>query len=778
MTRRFFRSFEQLERRELFTAVQLTNFPISEPEDFKSLVNLEGHLYFVAPTGTMDANAIPVVEDERRFGLFRTDGTSTGTQLVKDGFWGEDANDAVGNHRTIAPVTAATRIIFEANDGETGDEVWVTDGTAEGTHLLRDDPDPVCCPPASDALVGVRIPEALDTLRAFAPLVEMDNGELLYWSHRVSGSTLWRTDGTPENTRLVKSIDEQHHGERNAAVEYQGAFYFIVSSLNSGDAVVFGNSTGESHLWRTDGTEDGTYAAAELVFPAGELEVIGDRIYVGKFPQAGPQANPVLQQSDGTSQGTSSLGELLDRARIEFDGEALVFFLKFDEETFFEEVRTLELVGANRNRTELFRNTRDESFWEPSELIAHNGYAYFSIDVRDPDGNELWRTDGTKDGTELVQFITHDSRPELNRLGELNGKVFFNSPNDQVDQVWATDGPSIRLLVDELAPPVEIGGVPIPSIRVVPDYTNFVQLNDNEALFFKIHGLSPELYRTDGENVELVRQWHLPAFYSERRPARPVAEEIIVLDGVAYFLLEDSEYGLELWQSDGTADGTRLVRDVAPGPALSRLDVAGLQRLNQQILYWANDGQHGTQLYATTETPIVSFAQSEVTVFEDGTPAIPDFDAVTLTRNSTVGTSIVEVTFIGATAEPGSDFSIDPLRVTFAPGEAQQELPIPILDDTEVEGTERLSVLVSAVENSVVDDRNLTIRVLDNEARQQPTGDTNADGVVTFADYLAVVSNYGKATTGGAEVGDFDDDQYVGFSDFLAIAWNFGRRVV
>src|SRR5687767_461905 len=39
------------------------------------------------------------------------------------------------------------------------------------------------------------------------------------------------------------------------------------------------------------------------------------------------------------------------------------------------------------------------------------------------------------------------------------------------------------------------------------------------------------------------------------------------VNGVAFFAAVTEEAGSELWKSDGTPDGTTLVKDVRPGPA-------------------------------------------------------------------------------------------------------------------------------------------------------------------------------------------------------------------
>ncbi len=68
--------------------------------------------------------------------LWITDGTAGGTWLVKD------INGATQGFASSTPSQFAAlgdgRVVFTADDGILGAEAWITDGTGAGTHLLRD----------------------------------------------------------------------------------------------------------------------------------------------------------------------------------------------------------------------------------------------------------------------------------------------------------------------------------------------------------------------------------------------------------------------------------------------------------------------------------------------------------------------------------------------------------------------------------------------------------------------------------------------------------------
>jgi ELWxxDGT repeat protein len=86
---------------------------------------------------------------------------------------------------------------------------------------------------------------------------------------------------------------------------------------------------------------------------------------------------------------------------------------------------------------------------------------------------------------------------------------------------------------------------------------------------------------------------------------------IAVIGNAFYFVVNDGgEAGAELWQSDGTAAGTRLLKDICPGACSSAPQ--SLTVSNGKLFFTADDGVHGRQLWKSDGTAAGTVMVAEI----------------------------------------------------------------------------------------------------------------------------------------------------------------------
>ena len=96
-----------------------------------------------------------------------------------------------------------------------------------------------------------------------------------------------------------------------------------------------------------------------------------------------------------------------------------------------------------------------------------------------------------------------------------------------------------------------------------------------------------ELYRTDGteEGTQLVKDVY-PGEGDGLRPGQMGHGLECVLDRL-YFVGMDQEHGYELWSSDGTSEGTIRLMDIIPGPKSP--GIKNLTATDQYLFFGAQD---------------------------------------------------------------------------------------------------------------------------------------------------------------------------------------------
>lgn len=178
--------------------------------------------------------------------LWRTNGTEVGTHMVRD----LQAGAEDGVREAPNPVAVGNKIFYQANDGSTGLEVFSSDGTEANTGLLLD------------------IAPNGDSLPAGASYSFTSYADAVYFraSNGVDDIELWRTDGTGAGTAMVKNIAESGPSTPGGFFIFKNQLFFAATA-----------DTGGRELWRTDGTEAGTAIAVDIN-PFGD----GNPMYLGE----------------------------------------------------------------------------------------------------------------------------------------------------------------------------------------------------------------------------------------------------------------------------------------------------------------------------------------------------------------------------------------------------------------------------------------------------------------------------------------------------------------
>jgi ELWxxDGT repeat protein len=392
---------------------------------------------------------------------------------------------------------------------------------------------------------------------------------------RRHGTELWRSDGTRRGTRMVKDINPGPRpcATSKGACRGQGASSYPSLLTAVGRTLYFTADDGihGPELWRSNGTSRGTRMVKDITPGSrgnynSSLTNVAGILYFA--------ANGGLWRSDGTASGTVLVKGFGSDPNL--TNAAGTLFLAANDGAH---------AGLWRSDGTAAGTTLVKEFSEVGYLTeiggtAIGGILYFT--ANDGAQGGLWRTDGTEAGTILVK------EGSANDLTAVGGTLYFITPG--LDSwLWRSDG-------------TEAGTVPITPVGPTPEadalYPSLTAVGD--TLYFVRNGppagyLGGTLMRTDGT----------PSGTRELGSGM-IPRHLTAVGNTLYFEGYDTKHGNELWQSDGTQTGTRLVRDIRRGERSSRPGehtTGGLTAVGRTLFFSARDGRHGTELWRAGPKP-------------------------------------------------------------------------------------------------------------------------------------------------------------------------------
>ncbi|MES1240572.1 MAG: hypothetical protein ABUT39_03040 [Acidobacteriota bacterium] len=495
-------------------------------------------LYFVAE------------EADNQQDLWVTDGRANGTRRltnlpIKQGFFSDQ-------YLYFLPRTGlGSRFVFRVFDPQYGTEPWVTDGTAEGTRLLKD----ICPGPCS-------------------------GGSFVMWDHGLpgrlflvgddgtSGSEPWGTDGTEAGTRLVRDLCPGDCDSSPTSLFAVGGRVIFMTFMS-------GPWNSRLDLWATNGTAAGTVRLSELSpdLPYGFTGAVagGQLFYPGIGPGGlepwrtdgtGPSGTRLVRDVNETNPGSSNPSQLMTL------GDQTVFFASRGPD-----LGLWKSDGTQAGTVEIRTFSPDEvdggAFGKPFREAG--GQLFFFLN--EGESSDLWRTDGTGPGT----YRLTRAGAGIEAVGD---RVFFPARDENLDvSLWMSDGTvagTRRVRAAASAP-----GTPGPSELTA--YRGKLYFADETP------GEGRGLWRSDGTDAgtALVKDVSEPSLLTVH------ADRL-------WFFADDGVHGRELWRSDGTAAGTALALDLEPGPGSFKAEA--LISLGGQLLVFGSSPSQGRGLWATDGT--------------------------------------------------------------------------------------------------------------------------------------------------------------------------------
>lgn len=412
------------------------------------------------------------------------------------------------------------------------DATFVTDGSEEGTYTI------------DDYYIAT---EKFETLAS-------DPDQLFFYGRdSIVGNALYVTSAP--DFQFTRYLDLFPHT--------LGSRLFLLDVINNQLAVSYDTRNDHQNLlsrniWLSDGLTNGSFKETNLV--VYNFQVLKEtnqgffsRDNLSKLFYTDHTSLESHLVSENTIMNISSPGSVIQEYNdrcwfFEYNGDSGTDLVSVDKAG--QDLRIEVPSGMGNDSVDLYASNY-------FNFIPFNGELYFTSGTEEY-GLELWKSDGTVEGTQLVQDLLpgpEGSYPVSFKV--VGNKLFFTtSPKS----LWVLHADSDKPELIES------------NVRVNPKHMFEI---DDILIFDEI--TSRTMWRSDGTAEGTYRLQYASI------------EEAVVFDGKLIFVGDGLSEGNKLWATDGTFDGTYLIKEFE-----SSLDLEELTLVNDMVVFVQGSRLHYT----------------------------------------------------------------------------------------------------------------------------------------------------------------------------------------
>jgi len=322
-----------------------------------------------------------------------------------------------------------------------------------------------------------------------------------------------------------------------------------------------------------------------------------------------------LYQTNGSAGGTQRITDINPG-----QGDSGIFNLTAVGETLFFVAQASPSGDRSLYKYDSQGLALVKSFASPqalSNLRSINGQLFFTVMG---DKNKPWKSDGTDAGTVAIPCPEDFNIRGQGTVFQGNSVLVPASDSSHGTELWdvdpngvpivsdfspgppsgvtATDSPVV--LGDYAYLPIQDGGWHLAKTDGTPANTSIIADLETHPLGFALAGnhvyyvMPTGIYATDGTGAGTVRILE--------QGTNALATDYVAGLGTKAILSASGSgaFGQELWMTDGTAEGTALLKDLRPGAAGS--EPAQVTQIGGNVYFSADDGVHGREPWVTNGT--------------------------------------------------------------------------------------------------------------------------------------------------------------------------------